>query len=450
MKRSLLILLALLLVLGSASYAEENTEKAAGKAPDLFDIWDYNGESMTWLCSATPVTEGIVMAPASALPDSAEHLVLSDGQSLWEIQAMLPDETGSIAMMVYDAEKTPARYGAWALMPLGGSTDASTCTVRFGDALGSRINRAVLYAEEITWSGQRCYLLTLSDEAPVGSPVLSAAGELAGMIVSEYAEGKNRYVVLPSDGVASTLNTLSALMLNMSMSGQAPEGLAVIQEKNLVTVNWKDMALPEKAEGEEIYLVIYDVGNSYLNYFTAETDNRSISVVLTPGRTYLFGIGAFRSAPDTVPQPYATCTIPAAKQLTEYSFHSETCAIAVSEGEKLADGEKPVPVAAEEITEELLRSGRSWFYSWSTYEVTETISDRTLLVTLTDPNDVNYRYESGWVYDPGFMKEDIWYVSMNETGLTGRLDISGYPKGVYEIAFYVDGDLADSFTFELK
>ena len=71
-------------------------------------------------------------------------------------------------------------------------------------------------------------------------------------------------------------------------------------------------------------------------------------------------------------------------------------------------------------------------------------------MTLTDPNDVNYRYESGWVYDPGFMKEDIWYVSMKETGLTGRLDISGYPKGVYEMAFYVDGDLADSFTFELK
>ena len=441
MKRSLLILLALLLVLGSASYAEENTEKAAGKAPDLFDIWDYNGESMTWLCSATPVTEGIVMAPASALPDSAEHLVLSDGQSLWEIQAMLPDETGSIAMMVYDAEKTPARYGAWALMPLGGSTDASTCTVRFGDALGSRINRAVLYAEEITWSGQRCYLLTLSDEAPVGSPVLSAAGELAGMIVSEYAEGKNRYVVLPSDGVASTLNTLSALMLNMSMSGQAPEGLAVIQEKNLVTVNWKDMALPEKAEGEEIYLVIYDMGNSYLNYFPAETDNRSISVVLTPGRTYISGILASKGMPGELPARYAVTELPAAEKLTSYHFRSQICALVESD-------RTPVPLT--EVTEEQLHSGKLYFYSKSSYIVERTIEDLSLLVTLTDPNGQNYRYLSSWIYDPSYMKNDAWGIQLSETGLLEMLNQDGYPKGTYELAMYIGGELADSSAFELK
>ena len=107
-----------------------------------------------------------------------------------------------------------------------------------------------------------------------------------------------------------------------------------------------------------------------------------------------------------------------------------------------------VPVTA--VTEELLRSGRAWFYSSSSYKVAESISDISLLVTLTDPDGVNYRYESSWLYDPSYMNEDTWYLSLQETGLTSSLDQNGYPKGIYEVAFYVGGDLADQFSFELK
>ena len=52
--------------------------------------------------------------------------------------------------------------------------------------------------------------------------------------------------------------------------------------------------------------------------------------------------------------------------------------------ENAGSEEKPVPVT--EVTEELLRSGRAYFYSTSSYEVTEELPDQTLLVTLTDPN----------------------------------------------------------------
>ena len=103
-----------------------------------------------------------------------------------------------------------------------------------------------------------------------------------------------------------------------------------------------------------------------------------------------------------------------------------------------------------EVTEELLRSSRAYFYSWSTYEVTENIEGKSLLVTLTDPNGNNYRYESGWLYSPDYMAEDIWYLSLAETNLTSILNADGYPAGVYRVAFYVDGLLADEFSFELK
>ena len=48
------------------------------------------------------------------------------------------------------------------------------------------------------------------------------------------------------------------------------------------------------------------------------------------------------------------------------------------------------------------------------------------------------------------MKKDIWYTSLKEMGLTELLDLSGYPDGVYTVAYYVDGDLADSFEFTLE
>ena len=48
------------------------------------------------------------------------------------------------------------------------------------------------------------------------------------------------------------------------------------------------------------------------------------------------------------------------------------------------------------------------------------------------------------------MAEDIWFLSLKDIGLTTGLDQGGYPKGTYQMAFYVDGDLADSFEFILK
>jgi len=73
----------------------------------------------------------------------------------------------------------------------------------------------------------------------------------------------------------------------------------------------------------------------------------------------------------------------------------------------------------------------------------------SLLVALTAPDGSNYRYESQWYYDPEIMGEDEWYVSMTDTGLLDMLNQNGYPDGIYEMAMYIDGKLADSFSFEL-
>ena len=444
MKKYLALLLALLLAVSSFAFAEEGTEKEK----ELFDVWDYGSESMTWVCSAIPVTEGAVMVSPALLPEKQEQLAVTDGKNVWEVKAVIPEDGGLLALLLFDTGKAAARYDGWELLPYGESVQVSSCYVRTGDEMGSRINRRVLSSEDIQWQGNRCLMLTLSDAVPPGSPVLTADGNLAGLVVAEYAEGNNRCIALPADEIALKLSGISAKLNNMPDWSDPPEGFKVTSEKNLVTVEWTEMTLPEKKEGETLYLVLLDGANNYLNYYPAETEQRKMNFILTPGRFYIIGIGAYSSPPSEAPARFTTISIPQGGKLSSYGFRPILTAIAESEEKTLKSGETPVPVT--EVTEELLRSGRAWFYSSSCYEVTERIDNITLLVTITDPDGVNYRYESGWLYDPSYMKEDIWSVNLQQNGLTNSLDESGYPKGIYEAAFYVGGDLADSFTFELK
>ena len=71
-------------------------------------------------------------------------------------------------------------------------------------------------------------------------------------------------------------------------------------------------------------------------------------------------------------------------------------------------------------------------------------------MTLTDPYGINYRYETVWTYDPSAADEDTWYFSLQQSGLTDFLDRNGYPAGVYQLDYYIGGELADAVTFELK
>lgn len=444
MKKSLaaLLLLALMAVLCTGAGAEESREM------DLFDLWDYGAESMTWLSSAVPVSEGALIVSASVIPENREHLAVSDGKTFWDVEAVLTDDEGLLSVVFYDPEGDAVRYGSWPLLPWGDSVPAVDCIVRSGDAMGSRINRGVLSAEDCIFRGRRCLLLTLSGPAVPGSPVLTADGELAGMIVAEWAEGMYRVLALTPEEIAYTLAATASRLHNLPAWQDPPEGLTVTMQKNLVTVSWKDMVLPEKNEGETLYLVVLDTGNDYLRYYPAETEKRSFSLLLTPGRYYLAGMTACAGVPDGVPDRYAVFGVPEAQPLTDHHFRPLRTTIAEAPQDGLKNGEAPVPVS--EVTEELLRSGRAYFYSASSYEVSETIEGITLLITLTDPDGVNYSYETGWVYGPEYMSEDIWYLPLRDTGLLEGAEQKDYPKGVYHIAYYVDGDLADAFEFELK
>lgn len=439
MKKRMLLLLAALLLVFSCSFAEET------RPSELLDLWDYGAESPVWISSAVPVTEGIAMISTASLPENTDQLVVSDGVNFWEVHAVIPDRDGRLATVCFDEDETkPCRYTAWPFLFPRDNLQVSDCIVRDADEWGSRINRGVLGAEEVVRNGEPCCLLTLTGPVSPGSPVLGTDGRLLGIITAEWAEGVNRYLAALPETLAVSLTDAAMLLDGVPGWGEAPEGLTVTLRKNLAIIDWSEMTLPEKAEGESLYLLLVDSGNGYFNYVPAETNIRTVSYLLTPGRLYFAGIVASAGAPDSVPAEYKCFSVPRVKPLTDYGFRPLVTAIA----EEQEKGKAPVPVT--EVTEELLRSGRAFFYSSSTYRVTEKVEGKSLLVSLTDPQNMNYRYESSWLYGPEYMENDTWYISLEDTGLFSFLEDSGYPKGVYRMAYYVDGDLADSFEFELK
>lgn len=444
------MLLALLLLVPPFVCAEETAEPAeTPELPaELFDLWDYGGESPVWVASAVPVADGILLVPGDAAAIPMDQLAVTDGENTWAAEAVAQDSGNLFAVVFFDSSEKPARWGTWPLLSWGEETSAASCIVRFGDGFGSRVNRSVLAAEEFVRNGRRFLLLDLTDPAPVGSPVLTVDGQLAGIIVAEWAEGVNRVLVLPADEVAEGVADVAGLLAGLPDWSEAPEGLFVTLVRNTVEVDWTEMALPEKKAGEDVWIVLVDTGNNFLTSFPAEVKERRFSMQLTPGRFYIVGAMASVGRPAALPESFASVYVPQMGKLTEYGFKPVLTAIAEAPEGGLKAGEMPVPVT--EVTEKLLRSGRACFYSHSTYEVTETIGDIPLLITLTDPNGNNYRHESSWLYLPDLMAEDIWYISLTETGLTSILDGNGYPAGEYRMAFYVNGLLADEFSFELK
>ena len=212
MKKVLALVLALILVSVLPAFAEEETPQ---REKDLFDLWDFGDESPSWVGFAVPVTEGILVTSPACLPDNTEDLVISDGKSLWEVKAVLPDGDNLLAFILFDPADKPARYGEYVFLPYGESADVSSCYIRYGDAMNSRINRAVLSAEQLYWKGHNCYLLSLSDPVPLGSPLVTSDGMLAAIVTAEWAEGLNRVLALPMEEVAGSLIGVAGLVKNL-------------------------------------------------------------------------------------------------------------------------------------------------------------------------------------------------------------------------------------------
>lgn len=435
-----MLLLGLLVSPGMAA-GEPVSEKH-----DVFDVYDLSVEAGGWMGAAVPLLSGLLLTSEANLPEAAENTGLSDGTGFWNARAVFPTGKGHLAFISYDADPEPSSVSSWPFWPRTALPEANEIYVYHVNRAGDQIYRSVSLSAPLSWEDLDCMILTLDGEAAPGDPVLTDGGELAGVIAAEYAEGWNRYVAVSAQGIMSLMVQLYTQPGAGKWTDQPEEGFSVTAAGNQVTFDWSGVR-KEAPEGKNVWLVVLDTGNDYLNYVRADGEKTNHTMLLTPGRTYVSGLVVSGETPAVIPEQYAVTALPEAEPLTEYGFRPVLTTLAFSEnGESMTERiEEPVRT----ITPEELRAGSVHFYSWSVYETAEKRED-TLLITLTTPDGINFQYPSGWIYDPAYMAEDIWSVPLKTAGFLEALEKKGYPFGTYQMAFYVGGRLADSFVFEIK
>lgn len=442
MKKWTTLLLVLAMLLGIAGSFGET----AG-TPDLYDLYEKTENGKEWISTVIPIMESVAITSSAGISLPMTAPVIWDGTAYRAVTMALPTADGTVLVLLHETDGETPGIPAFSLLENGRVLEAGELTVRSGDWMKSRINRAVYDLSSITWKNQEALLLTLSGETSVGAPLIASDGKLAGMIVAEYAEGVNRYVALPVNGISNCLQEAYYMTLGTQTADTRPEGYTVTMDQNLVTFDWSQVQLPETAEGETLFHVIADYDSAYFTYMEVSPGDTSLTMLLTPGRTYVSGLAVAAGTPADIPEEVAFTTLPEAEPLTGNQFNSLVFAIG-EQAEGAAGTDLPTAIP-ETITEEFLRSGRACIYSVSTYTV-ETRSEETLLITLTAPDGSNYRYESGWIYDPSYMDHDEWATSLSMTTLLDMLNRTEYPEGTYELSMYIGGKLADSFHFELS
>ena len=440
MKKWTALLIALVMLMSAGTVLAETRG-----TPDLYDLYDADGNGRTWIGTAVPILDGVAITSPVGLPEKVTALEIWDGTAYRPVSLALPVTDGKVLVLLHETDGEEPAIPAYDYLLNGFLPQPGELIVRSGDRMRSRINRAVYDTASITWNNLDALLVTLSGDTVPGAPLITTDGKLAGMVTAEYGEGNHRYVVITLQEITRSLQEAANLLDEPETDNRA-EGYTVTVEGNLVTFDWSGVKLPETAEGEKLYHIVADYDSSYLTYVEVSAEDRSITMLLTPGRTYISGLGVYTDDPSELPEQKALTVLPEAEPMTDNEFRSIVFAIAELP-EDAPQG--TMPTAGIEITEELLRSGRACVYSVSSYKVEEMTENYTLLITLTAPDGNNYRHESGWYYDPTIMEKDEWYENLSDTGLLEMLNRNGYPEGTYELAMYIDGKLADRFSFEL-
>ncbi len=424
------------------------TVKAAGTEgidDGLLDVYACSNGGRRWIGTAVPLAPESLLASGLAEIEDGETLEIIDGVSVWVPVETIRDQWGLVTLILLQDDPEPALPSVYHLLNMNTPFVPSEFTVLSPEGEGRRQRIDVLESAETHWQDLTCLLVRLSGEASIGAPAVGGDGAVAGLIVARYAEGPNRYLMLPVTGLVQALADISARASQLTNKG-APEGLKVTTEDNQVTIDWSEAELPQ-ADGASAYLVITDVENLYLTYVRADSENRATQLQLTPGRTYIAGLVASAGPPSALPEQYAVIAMPEAKPLTANHFRPVLTALTEDPVQAAAEGREPRTL--DRVTEDQMRNGEAYFYSASRYEVTEQ-SSQPMLLSLTAPDGSNYRMESGWIYDPSLQEEDVWWMPMTETGLLDFLNRDGYPAGVYQVDLYIGGALADSFRFEME
>ena len=382
----------------------------------------------------------------AAMADSGLYAVGSGG-TLAIARVSVP-ASGSDLVTLKLREPSPAQP-----VQLGEADDSLTC-------LGLR--RGETQPESCTAEGltmavfeqSACMLYTgLAGMLP-GALLFNSQGQFVGLTMAAYGEGLNRYVAYPAD------------VLQARLSGEGPADTAAAQEqvrwlsgfeaaaeRGELTVRWDVLNLLEQPEGSEVYLIWQDTGNDYVSYGTVDWAEGYATFACVPGRSYgVWMAVSDAGAPtgDMLRRDRAVMVrVEETQPFTDYGFHDEIMYLtSVPVDQEYGDTEQIPPLGDFTVAGLAAEGFCCYLQAVDMYKVAET-QTATLVIAMQSPDGGMYTDLAGYIFMPDLDGSDTWHADITEL-VQDCIHYCGSLPGEYTLSYYLDGQLAASFTFTLE
>ena len=284
-----------------------------------------------------------------------------------------------------------------------------------------------------------------------GALLFNSQGQLAGLTMASYGEGLNRYVAYPADVLQARLSGEGPAEATVA-EGQVRwlSGMEVTAERGELTVRWDHLQEPE---GGAVYLIWQDAGNDYVSYGTVDWAEGYAIIACVPGRSYGVWMAASDGdAPTGDMLRWDRAVMVRAEEtqpFTDYGFHDEIMYLtSVPEDQEYGDTEQIPPLGDFTVAGLAAEGLCCYLQAVDAYEVTET-QTATLIIALQAPDGSVYTELAGYIFMPDLNGNDTWHADITEL-VRECIGYCGSLPGEYTLSYYLDGQLAASFTFTLE
>ena len=287
-----------------------------------------------------------------------------------------------------------------------------------------------------------------------GALLFNSQGQFVGLTMAAYGEGLNRYVAYPAD------------VLQARLSGEGPADTAAAQEqvrwlsgfeaaaeRGELTVRWDVLNLLEQPEGSEVYLIWQDTGNDYVSYGTVDWAEGYATFACVPGRSYgVWMAVSDAGAPtgDMLRRDRAVMVrVEETQPFTDYGFHDEIMYLtSVPVDQEYGDTEQIPPLGDFTVAGLAAEGFCCYLQAVDMYKVAET-QTATLVIAMQSPDGGMYTDLAGYIFMPDLDGSDTWHADITEL-VQDCIHYCGSLPGEYTLSYYLDGQLAASFTFTLE
>lgn len=413
----------------------------------------------------------LLASAACAEPTEALYLLV-DGEKTLGTAVLYQDQNKLLTTLwtLMTAEDDFSAVGAGGTLPvtgteiladglveltLGEASPATPLTVSAGaqevyvlghDAQHQPLHAAAAQFSMFPYEGTVRVLYTAPTAMLPGSVLLDGQGSLCGVTLAAYGEGVNRYVAMSAAEIAP-MEQSDTLWLR---------DFTVAAGKGVINVDWSACDLNCEKDDCVISLFVADSKNPFYSCLEI-TDGTDIAMPAVPGRSYQVWMQHAHQQVDHdsfCPEAaVATVTLDPAEPFALYDYQDMEIYLSSSPMENMESYINTYLPPMENVNAQSLADPeRAVFLQVSSSYTVEKNEDASLLVALTTPEGYVLDTLGGFTFDVSLQKQDHWNVEIYPLldDYLGFTPTGEFAPGEYTVSYYLDGALANSYTWTME